>query len=204
MLFAKKTFEKYRSQNVVHRALVGTFVRQARELSGMTRPRLILEVGCGTGDLAPRLWGSKANGPPSNLSYYGLDIDPKQVSLAQVRYSGWRFLQGTIYALPFADRQFDLVLACEIFEHLEAPLAALEEVRRVCREFLLLSVPWEPWWRIFNVLRGAYLSAWGNTPGHLQHFSRAGIRDLVARQFEVVAERHPLPWTMLLARRKGT
>jgi hypothetical protein len=57
---------------------------------------------------------------------------------------------------------------------------------------------------VLNVLRGKYLAAWGNTPGHLQHFSRAAIRRLVASRFQIVAESHPLPWTMLLARRRDT
>ncbi len=40
----------------------------------------------------------------------------------------------------------------------------------------------------------------GNTPGHLQHWSRAGFLRLVADYFEVVEVRTPLPWTMALCR----
>ena len=77
------------------------------------------------------------------------------------------------------------------------------EVARVSSGWLLLSVPWEPVWRILNVARGRYVGSLGNTPGHVQHFSRRAIRGLVASRFELVAERRPFPWTVLLARLPG-
>jgi ubiquinone/menaquinone biosynthesis C-methylase UbiE len=196
-------FDKYSSRNPIHRALVGGFLRRARELMARTRPRSILEVGCGNGNLAARLLDLGAAPTSPVPRYLGTDVSADQVAEAQARYPGAEFLQASVYALPFADHRFDVVIACEVFEHLKDPSAALREVERVCGSSLLLSVPWEPWWRVLNVLRGKYLGAWGNTPGHLQHFSRDGIRRLVASRFEIVAERRPLPWTMLLARRQG-
>jgi SAM-dependent methyltransferase len=183
---------------------VAGFLRRARELLGRAGPRSILEVGCGNGDLAARILNDFGVGrSPSGPWYVGCDVSGGQVAEARRRYPAAAFLQASIYALPFVNRQFDLVIACEVFEHLVDPPAALAEVERVCGSQLLLSVPWEPWWRVLNVVRGKYLGAWGNTPGHLQHFSRRGIRRLVASRFEIVAERRPLPWTMLLARRQG-
>jgi ubiquinone/menaquinone biosynthesis C-methylase UbiE len=197
-------FDKYHSSNPIHLALVGGFLRRARELLAAVSPRSILEVGCGNGDFAAALLGPGAVGAPSGPSYVGIDVSREQVAQAKDHHPGADFLQASAYALPFAERGFDLVIACEVFEHLEDPPAALREVQRVCASHLLLSVPWEPCWRVLNVLRGKYLAAWGNTPGHLQHFSRAAIRSLVASRFQIVAERHPLPWTMLLARRRDT
>ena len=72
---------------------------------------------------------------------------------------------------------------------------------RSARGYVLLSTPREPLWRLLNVARGAYLGALGNTPGHVQHWSRRGLRRLVERQFTVDQERLPVPWTVLLARR---
>ena len=40
----------------------------------------------------------------------------------------------------------------------------------------------------------------GSTPGHLQRFTRTAFRRLVGARFELVAERRPIPWTVLLAR----
>jgi hypothetical protein len=71
---------------------------------------------------------------------------------------------------------------------------------RVARGNLLVSVPREPLWRALNVARGAYVRELGNTPGHLNHWSRGGFESLVARFGEVIETRAPFPWTMVLAR----
>jgi hypothetical protein len=43
---------------------------------------------------------------------------------------------------------------------------------RCAERHLLVSVPREPLWRMLNMARGAYWPALGNTPGHLNHWSR--------------------------------
>jgi SAM-dependent methyltransferase len=50
---------------------------------------------------------------------------------------------GDVCALPFGDRNFDLILATDIIEHVEDDLSALRELRRVLRpgRHLLLTVP---------------------------------------------------------------
>jgi hypothetical protein len=65
---------------------------------------------------------------------------------------------------------------------------------------LLVSVPREPLWRGLNMARGAYLRDLGNTPGHLNHWSRRGFVALLSRHGEVREVRSPFPWTMLLVR----
>ena len=189
-------YDKYRTGNPIFRRLMQGFLASARELLAGVTPTRILEVGCGPGDLAANL----VEGLWPDVPYTGLDIGLDQVLLAHEVLPRRAFLPASAYALPMPDAAFDCVLACEVFEHLDDPRTALAEVRRVCAGHLLLSVPWEPVWRMLNVARLSYLSDLGNTPGHLQHYSRRAIRDLVASRFEIVAERHPFPWTMLLAR----
>jgi ubiquinone/menaquinone biosynthesis C-methylase UbiE len=157
----------------------------------------VIEVGAGAGDLAARLFASADSQRPT-VEYLGTDISPEQIGKARDQYPSLKFQVANACDLPFSDNSADLVLACEVFEHLDDPATALEEASRVARRFVLISVPWEPVWRILNMARGKYLSHWGNTPGHVQHFSRNAIRSLVRRRCEIVAERRPLPWTMLL------
>lgn len=195
-------FDKYKSRNPLHRLLVRNFVKSARELLFCSRPGSVLEVGCGDGKLAGQILPIREDGFPDGMTYVGTDLSREQVGKACILYPRLGFQQASIYALPFRDQAFDLVVACEVFEHLCEPWRAIAEVERVCRRFLLLSVPWEPWWRLLNILRGQYVSDWGNTPGHIQHFSRKGIRTLVSSRFKIIMERMPFPWTMLLARRK--
>ncbi|MGH9024727.1 MAG: class I SAM-dependent methyltransferase, partial [Acidimicrobiia bacterium] len=106
---------------------------------------------------------------------------------------------GDIAALPFPDRSFDLVLAIEVLEHVPRPSDALHEIARVAKGDVVLSVPREPLWRVANMARGRYLSAYGNTPGHIQHWSRRAFVRLVARHLDVTAVRSPPPWTIVAA-----
>ncbi len=195
-------FDKYHSRNPIHRAMVQRFVNCAKELVALAAPRRILEVGCGAGELAGELLGPAGATEQGALEYLGTDVSADEIAKARARYPGRAFETGSVYELPVADGSYDLVIACEILEHLEDPGRALREIERVCNRHVLFSVPWEPVWRLLNVVRGKYLSRLGDTPGHVQHFSRRAIRGLVASSFEAVAERHPLPWTVLLARRR--
>ena len=92
-----------------------------------------------------------------------------------------------------------LVVACEVLEHLAHPERALAEIARVARGRVVLSVPREPLWRALNLARGAYWREAGNTPGHVQHWSRAEFVALVARTFRVLDVWSPTPWTVVAA-----
>lgn len=195
-------FDKYRSRNPIHRALVGGFLRSARELVRRAAPAQVLEVGCGSGDLAARLfWVDE--GP--SVDYTGIDISADEIARARAQYPAGMFQVAAATDLPFPDRCFDLVVVCEVLEHLDRPADCLREVERVCGAHVLVSVPWEPVWRVLNVVRGKYWRHLGNTPGHVQHFTRRGCRRLVTDRFDLVAEHRPFPWTMVLAHlRSGT
>ena len=83
----------------------------------------VLDVGCGLGLLKNYLDNSKVN------KYIGLDVDGKID------------VHGSVYDLPFKDEIFDTVLMSEVLEHLEHPLDALREVKRVCKSRIILTVP---------------------------------------------------------------
>ena len=110
---------------------------------------------------------------------------------------------GDINSLPFADRTVDLVVALEVLEHVPTPAQALAELARVCRGTAVLSVPREPIWRVGNMARGRYLRGLGNTPGHVNHWSKRSFRRFVATEFEVSSVWAPLPWTMARLRPRG-
>ena len=102
--------------------------------------------------------------------------------------------------LPFADDEFDLATAIEVLEHVPDPEHTLAEMARCAERHLLVSVPREPLWRMLNMARGAYLGQLGNTPGHLNHWSKRSFVRLLSQHGEVVELRSPFPWTMLLVR----
>jgi hypothetical protein len=102
--------------------------------------------------------------------------------------------------LPFAENEFDLASAIEVLEHVPDPEHTLAEMARCAERHLLVSVPREPLWRMLNMARGAYWPVLGNTPGHLNHWSRRSFVALLSRYGTVAEVRSPFPWTMLLVR----
>ena len=102
--------------------------------------------------------------------------------------------------LPVADGEFELASASEVLEHVPDPEHTVAEMARCAGSHLLVSVPREPLWRMLNMARGAYWRDLGNTPGHLNHWSRRSFESLLARHGEIAAVRTPFPWTMLLVR----
>jgi len=186
--------DKYAARNPIARALVSSFLDAITELFVLAHPRgkSVLEVGCGEGKLANRL----IRNAPRPRRYLATDVSLDAISLGldpRIETA-----VASAYALPFADSSFDIVVCCEVLEHLDEPGRGLAELARVARERVLISTPWEPVWRVMNVARGKYLRALGNTPGHVQHFSRRGLEQLAATKLHIHATRTPLPWTAIL------
>lgn len=188
------TYDKYGTKNPIARLLMKGFLDAVGGLFDGIAPAEVLEVGCGEGKLATALLRSAARRPArfvaTDLSLHRVegDVDP-----------AIDFREASVYELPFADREFDLVLCCEVLEHLEEPQRALREIARVARRAVILSTPREPLWRAMNVARGKYLRDLGNTPGHIQHFSRRDLVGLVGRELRVEQVLTPIPWTVVRA-----
>lgn len=87
--------------------------------------RRVLEVGTGEGQVARRL---AAAGVPEVV---GVDLAANQVAEAVRRGGGPCYLRATADALPFAAAAFDTVVACLVFEHIDAVDEAIAEVARV-------------------------------------------------------------------------
>jgi len=97
-----------------------------RELDGYAR---VLDVGCGEGQIA-RVLQSR-----TSVQSFVVGVDPTQgqVDVAVERSVGEQNLRSGADALPFADGSFDAVLACLVFEHIDALDEAISEVARILR-----------------------------------------------------------------------
>ncbi len=191
------TFDKYGSTNPAVRRLMSRFERNLGELFELAAPESVLDIGCGEGVLTEQ-WARALGDRP----VVGTDLtDPKlEAEWATRGQTNLRFEAMPVEALSFADGEFDLVAATEVLEHVSDPQVAVAEMARVARRWLLVSVPHEPLWRALNVARGAYMRELGNTPGHLNHWTRSGFVALLSAHGQVVQTRSPFPWTMLLVR----
>jgi 2-polyprenyl-3-methyl-5-hydroxy-6-metoxy-1,4-benzoquinol methylase len=190
-------YPKYTTRNPLARLLVDNFARTLDGLVARTGAREIHEVGCGEGFLTTRL-------AQRGLCVRGSDLSAGAIedARARARVLGLEtpFRAADLYSLsPDADGA-ELVICCEVLEHVPDPDRALRVLARLARPWLIVSVPREPLWRLLNMARGKYLSAFGNTPGHLQHWPTSRFRRLVGCHVEIVEGCTPLPWTMLLCR----
>jgi 2-polyprenyl-3-methyl-5-hydroxy-6-metoxy-1,4-benzoquinol methylase len=188
------TYDKYASRNPVERRLVTGFFEALDRALADDAPATVLEVGVGEGEVSSRLQRSFPG-----AHFVGVDL-PDAGLAANWRARDIVGLFGDIGRLPFPPKSFDLVLAIEVLEHVEHPADAVAELARVGRGSFVLSVPREPIWRVANIARGKYLGALGNTPGHIQHWTRRGFTDLARLHLDVVGVWTPFPWTMVAAR----
>jgi len=184
-------YDKYGTRHPLYRRVVARYFRHLAGLLPEPLPGRILEVGCGEGHIAG--WVSQRSAPERLVA---LDLAPAMLARAGRRYPTVEFVAASADQLPFADNEFDLVLFLEVLEHLPRPREALAEARRVCRGPLVASVPREPIWRVLNLARGAYWRRWGDTPGHLQHWSRRTFIELLEEHWRVERMATPLPWLM--------
>jgi 2-polyprenyl-3-methyl-5-hydroxy-6-metoxy-1,4-benzoquinol methylase len=194
------TYDKYGSTNPVVRRLMATFERTLDELFTKADPASILDVGCGEGVLVQQ-WAQRL----VDRRVVGIDLeDPSiQAEWAKRQAPNLEYRVMKAENLPFADGEFDMASAIEVLEHVPDPVHTVAEMARVAGRWLLVSVPREPLWRGLNLARGAYLRDLGNTPGHLNHWSKRSFVALLQRHGEVVEARSPFPWTMLLVRLRG-
>jgi 2-polyprenyl-3-methyl-5-hydroxy-6-metoxy-1,4-benzoquinol methylase len=191
------TYDKYGSSNPVVKRLMAGFHGVLDELWEKAAPESVLDVGCGEGVLTVE-WAKRLG----DRRVVGIDLeDPKLRAEWEKRARpnlGFRAEEAT--SLSFADDEFDMATAIEVLEHVPQPEETIKEMARVARRWLLVSVPREPLWRGLNMARGAYVRDLGNTPGHVNHWSKRAFVSLLSRYGTVEEARSPFPWTMALVR----
>ena len=192
------TYDKYGSTNPVVRRLMSGFERTLDELFVQAAPQSILDVGCGEGVLVEK-WARRLG---DERRVVGIDLDDPALHAewAKRRAPNLEYRVMKAENLPFADGEFDAATAIEVLEHVPDAEHTVAEMARVAKRWMLVSVPREPLWRGLNMARGAYWKDLGNTPGHVNHWSKRSFVALLSRHGEVVQARSPFPWTMLLVR----
>lgn len=189
---------KYQMRNPIGQLLLKQFAQTIAEVVREIKPKTILEVGCGEGHITKVLVEN------TDAKIHCTDISNTILNIAKeaVKSPRLSFENKNIYELEPKIYQSDIVVCCEVLEHLENPMLGLEKLYSVASPYCLLSVPREPIFRTLNFIRGAHFADLGNSPGHIQHWSKRGFINLVQSKFEIIKVKSPLPWTVILAKIK--
>jgi hypothetical protein len=187
---------KYGTANPVVRRLLDRWTGRLREL---TEPvvGVVVDVGIGEGLCTERVLAPAAgdDGPVIVGVEYRLD----KASIAR-RLPITGVTVGDAGMLPLPDDVADLVLCIEVLEHLPRVSPAVIELARITRGTCVVSVPWEPWFRLGNLGRGRNLTRLGNDPEHLHWFTPSRLRRTLLASFGDVRVVRVFPWLVAVAR----
>jgi len=127
----------------------------------------VLDAGCGDGAVSNAL-------VDRGMRVVGVDIS--SVALRHFRGHG---SIASLDALPFRDASFDLVLCSEVLEHLPDALypAALRELGRVTKRYVLVTVPFEEHLPRQHVLCATCGHAY-HRDYHMRSFGRGAVETL--------------------------
>ena len=189
---------KYETNNPILKLILRNFFERTNCLMNTIDFESVFEVGCGNGYVTDFI---KRQHPRADIQ--AMDINEEKLSVAKARLKDVNFSVGTIYDISHQDNSFDLVISTEVLEHLCEPLDALEELLRISKRYIIVSVPNEPLYRIANMARLKHVLAFGNTPGHINHWSKGKIYALANKVCDVRAVQTPFPFTVLLCEKRN-
>lgn len=193
--FDRFTTKKYQSKNPVQRLLIRRFVAAVHDLFIEAGPvSSVLEVGVGEGFLS----GYLSEKFPS-ISFTGVDLSAGDVEQARAHFPRLDARVGSAYDLSDTPASSDLVICCEVLEHLDDPGRALDQMLSKQPRRVILSVPHEPFFRLSNLARGKNVTRLGNDVEHVNHWGRRSFRRLIETRFSVQRESSAYPWILALA-----
>ncbi len=175
--YTSANHQKYASGGRFYRWQLGRFLRKLHAMTAATAPRTVLDAGCGEGFVTGYL---KKRSRAWQIT--GVDLSASAIAYAKAHFGhAVDFRTGSLYDLPFDDGAFDTVVCSEVLEHLDEPARAAQELRRVARRGVVLSVPREPYFEA--LVRLGRLLGRSPDPGHVNHWTRRGFRRFVERHF---------------------
>lgn len=183
-------FNKHETNHVLYRTIVNRYKRKYQEILRDLAFDSFLEIGSGEGYI---------------VSYTLQEAKPKLIVASDINMKYFHADIGAYRlvcmgeAIPFPDKSFDLVVACEVLEHTKNSEEIVKEMSRVSKKWVIISVPYEPYWRLLNIIRGKYLNNFGNTPGHVSHFSLRTIIRLCSEHLFVIKVKIAFPWIFILS-----
>jgi ubiquinone/menaquinone biosynthesis C-methylase UbiE len=164
----------YFSKNLLEKMLWQQKLTSMKSILRSIEYSNVLDIGCGDG-VGIQTVDNTAN-------YTGLDISPTQIAYMEKHLPTWKnnrtgsmtLILHDAVPLPFKSSSFDLILACDVLEHVLEPEKLLQEIRRVLkpRGFLFISIPNEPIWEVLRTLMFRFPA---RSPDHISYIQESDI-----------------------------
>jgi SAM-dependent methyltransferase len=187
--------KKYATTNPVVQRLLARWMGRLTGVIG-TVEGTVVDVGVGEGLALERML-------PAGQWAIGVEYRFDKVDAARRRLSNLAALRSDAGMLPLVDRCADLVTCIELLEHLPTYVPAVAELARITRGRCVVSVPWEPWFRLGNLGRGKNVRRFGNDPEHVQFFTPGRLRRAMQGGFRDVTITPAFPWLIAEGRNPG-
>ena len=188
---------KHANSNPVQKYLINNFYADVFKILKPLKPLKILDIGCGEGFTLKKLEEKKIG-----KTLTGIDNSLSAIKTGKKIYPHLDLQKGDVYNLEFTDNEFDIVICTEVLEHLKDPKAAIQEIKRVTKKYILFSVPNEPFFILANLLRGKYFKRLGNHPEHINHWTFFSFPLFLRKQGLIVSKKkYPFAWSVVLVRK---
>jgi 2-polyprenyl-3-methyl-5-hydroxy-6-metoxy-1,4-benzoquinol methylase len=186
-------YNKYESKNPFVKLLIKNYFNNLSKLLIPVKDEISssLDIGCGEGYVSQYM---------KNLGFdiEGADISKDIIDIAKYLHPDVPFDVKSIYNLVYYNKRYDLVMAVEVLEHLNNPEQALKELKKVSNKYVFISVPNEPLFRICNMLRFKYVYDFGNTPGHINHWTKRSFKLFLSNDFDKMTLKTSTLWLTAL------
>ncbi|MFC1844192.1 class I SAM-dependent methyltransferase [Thermodesulfobacteriota bacterium] len=184
---------KYSNPNIIHRFTLNRFFDVVTCEIQKLNPQKVLEFGCGEGlflkELKKRDLYFK--------SLIGIDLRKDALEIARTLHPDYDFIEKDVFTWDFPKKSFDLVIASQVLEHLPNPEDVLNNLVQYSNKNLLLTVPWEPWFRLMNLIRGRDIIRLGNHPEHINHWGVKTFTDFVSQNLHITTIRTVFPFIII-------
>ncbi len=185
--------KKYLATNPVVQRLIAGWLRELTELVDTHVPsdEPFLDAGAGA--------GFSLAGFSAGRRVIAADLHLAKICQVPERVPDARLLTADVTRLPVPDGAVGWATSIEVLEHVPAPELLVAELARVVRDGVIVSVPWEPWFRLGNLARGKNVARFGNDPEHIGQFGPRSLGRLLRRSFADVTVTRRLPWLLAVA-----
>lgn len=174
--YYQKGVKKNLLQRIWHSNKLDNVVSSVRSTN--KNPQNILDVGCASGwflsELIKKFPDAKG---------VGIDVYKEAIDFGKKKYKNLTLIKADAHKIPLRSNTFDIIVCCEVLEHVENPEKVIAEMRRLLKKdgTLIVEIDTGNWlfrlvWYFWTNLRKG---VWRDS--HIHLFDTEKIRSLVRK-----------------------